>query len=757
MIKRGVRRCVFLACLLLFGIPPGAAQTVPAEQLLSGPFRQHNAIMLLIDPESGRIVDANEAASRFYGHSTASLKQLSIQDINALDADEIAHERQLAQAERRNYFIFPHRLADGSIRTVEVYSAPVDIAGRRPILLSIIHDISGKSLPATELLNYQDRLEALVEERTRQLTGQHQREELILSLAVGAQFLLIAALAYVMRRRRQAERLLRQGQAELQDSEAYNRVLFSDSQLPLVVIDPANGQFIDCNAAAMHIYGAASRAAVLGLTPTDVSTPCQPDGSPSASAAGQYIERSLRDGLVVFTWRHQRFNGEIWDAEVRLMKFQHHGKTLLQFSLTDITERLAGERQLADYRDNLERMVGERTRELVDALAAADAASRAKSAFLANMSHEIRTPLNGINGMVYLLRREQPTPRQDERLQTIAHATSHLLGIINNILDLSRIEADKMLVEEIPLQPARIVAQAVAMLADKARDKGLVIEVDTADAPGEAIGDPVRLRQALVNYLGNAVKFTERGRIHVRCRRIDDDASGLLLRFEVEDSGIGIAPAALERLFSPFEQADNSTTRRFGGTGLGLVITRRLAGLMHGEAGADSTPGVGSRFWFTARLRPVPADLRPLLPGAPEPVPDRHLPVLADKHILLVEDEPINRQIVIDILGELGLGIDTAGDGAEAVRKAGERRYDLILMDVRMPGMDGMEAARQIRRGQPGPSVPIIALTADSLLQDRERCLAAGMNGFIAKPFDPELLLATVRHWLTEAVPETAA
>ena len=755
-VKRAVRRCVLLACLLLFGIPSGAVPSAPAEQLLSGPFRQHNAIMLLIDPESGRIVDANEAASRFYGHSTASLKQLSIQDINALEADEIARERQLAQAEQRNYFIFPHRLADGSIRTVEVYSAPVDVAGRRPLLLSIIHDISGKYLPETELLDYQDRLEALVEERTRQLTGQHQREELILILAVGAQFLLIAALVYVMRRRRQAERLLRQRQADLQDSEAYNRVLFSDTQLALVVIDPANGRFIDCNAAAVQIYGAASRAAVLGLTPSDVSTPCQPDGSPSASAARQHIERSLRDGLAVFTWRHQRFDGEIWDAEIRLMKFHHHGKTLLQFSLTDITERLAGEQQLADYRDNLERMVGERTRELVDALAAADAANRAKSAFLANMSHEIRTPLNGINGMVYLLRREHPTPRQNERLQTIANATSHLLDIINNILDLSRIEADKMLVEEILLQPARVVAEAVAMLADKAREKHLVIEVDTADAPGAAIGDPVRLRQALVNYLGNAIKFTERGRINVRCRSIDDDASGLLLRFEVEDSGIGIPPAVLERLFSPFEQADNSTTRRFGGTGLGLAITRRLAGLMHGEAGADSTPGVGSRFWFTARLRPAPTGLRQAPAIAPEAAPARRLPPLAGKRVLLVEDEPINRRIVVEILRELALAIDTAGDGAEAVGKAGEQRYDLILMDVRMPGMDGLEAARQIRRGEPGPPVPIVALTADSLLQDRERCLAAGMNGFIAKPFDPDLLLATVRHWLDDAVPEAA-
>ena len=727
---------------LLLGLTQAAAAAVPTDQLLSSLFGKHNAIMLLIEPDSGRIVDANEAASRFYGHPLATLQKLTIQDINALNPAEILAERKLAQSEQRNYFIFPHRLADGSVRTVEVYSAPVAL-DNRPLLLSIIHDVSGRRLPEVEILQYQGRLEHLVEERTEQLTRQHEQQELMLLGAVTVQTLLIAALIYAIRRRKLAERSQLEGQAKLQESEAYNRVLFSDSQLALVVIDPESNRYIDCNDAAVAIYGAASRAEVLAWTPADVSATSQPDGTPSATLAGQYIQRCLEDGLVVFTWRHLRPDGELWDAEVRLMKFVHHGQTLIQFSLVDITERLRSERQLADYRDNLEQRVAERTQELANALEAADAANLAKSAFLANMSHEIRTPLNGIMGTVYLLRRESPTPAQERRLQVVANAAQHLLGVINDILDISRIEANKVQIDETVVHPAAIVAEAVAMLADKAAEKHLELRIDTDAAPARALGDSIRLKQALLNYLGNAIKFTERGHIRVSCRCIESRDSSLLVRFDVEDTGIGISPEALARLFAPFEQADNSTTRRFGGTGLGLAITRHLATLMQGEAGAESKPGRGSTFWFTARLRPAST-------FATAPVPVSALPagVLSERRILLVEDEPINQEVAVDILNELGVTVDSASNGAEAIHLTQQQHYDLILMDIRMPGMDGLTATRLIRGRPHGGDVPIIALTANNFAADRSECLAAGMDDFVAKPFDPDRLLATVRHWL---------
>ncbi|HEX6735244.1 MAG TPA: response regulator [Azonexus sp.] len=739
-----------LVGLLLGATQAVAAETVPVEQLLSGLFGKHNAVMLLIEPDSGRIVDANDAASRFYGHPIEALQKLTIQDINALNPDEIHAERKLAQSERRNYFIFPHRLADGSVRTVEVYSAPVALSANRPLLLSIIHDVSGRRLPEAELLQYQGRLEELVGERTAQLTRQHEQQELLLLGALTVQTLLIAALVYAIRRRRLAENSLREGRSELQESEAYNRELFSDSQLALVVIDPDSLRFIDCNDAAASLYGAASREAVLGWTPAEVSTEYQPDGTPSAVLARQYIAQCLNDGLTVFTWRQRRPDGSLWDAEVRLMKFVHHRRTLLQFSLVDITERLRTERQLADYRDNLEQMVAERTHELASALEAADAANLAKSTFLANMSHEIRTPLNGIIGTVYLLRREHPTPQQERRLQVVANVAQHLLDILNDILDISRIEANKVLIDETEISPAAIVADAVAMLADKAAEKRLELRIDTAAAPARALGDPVRLKQALVNYLGNAIKFTDHGHIAVSCRTVETGDSGLLVRFAVSDTGIGIDPEALDRLFQPFEQADNSTTRRFGGTGLGLAITRRLATLMEGEAGAESTPGQGSTFWFTARLRPAAANAT-ALPAAPLPAASS-VP-LTDRRLLLVEDEPINQEVAIDILRELGVSVDSANNGGEAIRLTQQQHYDLILMDVRMPGVDGLEATRRIRSQANGGHVPIVALTANNFAADRDECLAAGMDAFVAKPFDPDLLLATVRQWLTTPAP----
>ena len=732
---------------LLLGVTQAVTATVPTAQLLSSLFGKHNAIMLLIEPDSGRIVDANEAASRFYGHPLETLQKLTIQDINALNPAEILAERKLAQSEQRNYFIFPHRLADGSVRTVEVYSAPIDLANRT-LLLSIIHDVSGRRLPDVEMLQYHERLESLVEERTEQLTQQHEQQELLLLGAVTVQTLLIAALIYAIRRRKLAERSQLEGQAKLQESEAYNRVLFSDSQLALVVIDPDSNRFLDCNDAAVAIYGGASRADVLAWTPADVSAANQPDGTPSATLAGQYIQRCLEDGLAVFTWRHQRPNGELWDGEVRLMKFVHHGQTLIQFSLVDITERLRSERQLADYRDNLEQRVAERTQELANALEAADAANLAKSAFLANMSHEIRTPLNGIMGTVYLLRRENPTPAQERRLQVVANAAQHLLGVINDILDISRIEANKVMIDETEVQPAAIVAEVAAMLADKAAEKHLELRIDTDSAPARARGDPIRLKQALLNYLGNAIKFPEHGHIRISCRCIETCDSSLLVRFEVEDTGIGISPEDLDRLFAPFEQADNSTTRRFGGTGLGLAITRRLATLMQGEAGAESRPGRGSTFWFTAHLRPATGIATVPVRVVAAPVATFADGTLPERRVLLVEDEPINQEVAIDILNELGIHVDSANNGAEAINLTQQQHYDLILMDIRMPGMDGLEATRRIRGQARGSDVPIVALTANNFAADRNECLAAGMDDFVAKPFDPDRLLATVRHWL---------
>ncbi len=378
----------------------------------------------------------------------------------------------------------------------------------------------------------------------------------------------------------------------------------------------------------------------------------------------------------------------------------------------------------------------------------ARAATQAKSVFLANMSHEIRTPLNAILGMVHLLAREGVTDRQAERLSTIRSSADHLLSVINDILDLSKIEAGKLLLEKTELVVEAQLANVLSILSPRAQAKGLQLRVETGDLPRNLLGDPVRLTQALLNYANNAVKFTDRGSITLRARVQESSDTSVLLRFEVEDTGIGIDQAALQRLFEAFEQADTSTTREYGGTGLGLAITKRLAALMGGEVGVSSTLGVGSTFWFTARLERGAPDTV----GTPAIYTRNAEALLAEscrgKAILLVEDEPINQLVAQELLSDTGLLIDTADNGLQAVEKVRAKRYDLILMDMQMPKLNGISATRQIRQIPGREAMPIIAMTANAFSEDRARCLDAGMNDFLSKPVVPDKFYATLYAWL---------
>jgi len=369
------------------------------------------------------------------------------------------------------------------------------------------------------------------------------------------------------------------------------------------------------------------------------------------------------------------------------------------------------------------------------------------------MSHELRTPMNAIMGMTDLALRHATEPKLRDQLTKVIQASQHLLHVINDILDISKIEAERLQLEQVTFKLGEVLENLMSLIGHKVMDKGLKLRIDLSPevAHLSLLGDPLRLGQILLNFAGNALKFTATGTITLRARLAEQSPSDVLLHFDVIDTGIGISPEDQKRLFTAFEQADGSMTRKYGGTGLGLAINKRLVNLMGGDVGVESQPGSGSTFWFTVRLGKAPTVIGAVSPApifSPDNAEIRLRAQFPGTRILLAEDEPINQEVSRGLLEDVGLAVDLAEDGVQAVELAKQSRYALIVMDLQMPHLNGIDATKAIRALPGYATTPILAMTANAFGEDRQVCIDAGMNDQIGKPVDPAILFETLLKWL---------
>ena len=522
----------------------------------------------------------------------------------------------------------------------------------------------------------------------------------------------------------EAEQEVRESREELQASETMHRALFEQNPHPTCIYDKGTLQVIAVNRATVETYGY-SREECLAMTIMDVIPPADLGRFQGAAKPWQAQEEAgLRDA---HPQRHLRKDGTIIEVEVTTSDVTLNGRACRVASIEDVTERNRAAAEIVSARDQ------------------AVEASNMKSAFLATISHEIRTPMNGVLGMNELLLDTRLDDQQRMLADQVARSGELMLALINDILDISRIEAGRLELDVVDYDLHEAIAQACRVAGVQAGAKGLEFVVRISDdVPEQARGDGRRLGQVLMNIVSNAVKFTSQGVVAVDARVLEDGTERTL-RIEVSDSGIGIDAAILEQMFQPFTQADVSTTRNFGGTGLGLAIARELIELMGGTIGAQADPAGGSMFWIELVLA-APIDGNEDLPAEDRDGPAAVPAWLTAPLVLVAEDSPVNQIVATRALERCGCVVEVASDGREALEMLAARHYDAVLMDCQMPGMDGYQATAELRaRENGGPRMPVIAMTARAMEGDRLRCLAAGMDDYITKPIRREQLTETLQ------------
>ncbi len=517
-----------------------------------------------------------------------------------------------------------------------------------------------------------------------------------------------------------------------------------------VISTGRNQRVVAWNAAAERIFGVPAQQAC-GQPLAAFLPAALPRMAEAAGAA------RMRQGLADCSpWavKAERGDGQELSLEINLSQWSQGGEDYLTLIVRDVGERVRLMEELRLAKES------------------AESASRAKSEFLANMSHEIRTPMNAILGLSHIALRHATEPKTRDCIQHIRRSADHLMAILNDILDLSKIEARKLSLEQVEFSLGSVFGHVCDLLRHKAAGKGLrlLTEVDPA-IPELLFGDPLRLGQILINFGDNAVKFTERGDILFSAGLVERSGDELLLRVAVRDEGIGLTDDQRQLLFQDFQQADSSTTRRYGGTGLGLAIARRLAEMMGGSLGVDSRPGAGSTFWCVVRLgvaSRVQAGDATAPPRADEAVSAYEAAVanealasagaggvsdIAGRRVLVVDDNEINLLVAEETLVSAGAAVETAGNGAQALEKLAKGAFDVVLMDVQMPEMDGLQATRAIRADPWYRHLPVVGVTASAMQAERDRCRSAGMNDVITKPYEPDQLLNMVGRWIDRQFP----